>query len=275
MFHPGKILVVDDEPHVRTSLKEILEQEGHQVTTAADGPEALAALSKDAFDLILVDLKMEGMDGLEVMTEARTAYGTLDSAIGALRQGAHDYLLKPCSVQEIVASVETGLAKRQQAMHRRELVADIEHSLHQLRTPDAPPPLHAEGPSLARYVRTRDLILDREKQIVVARGQPLPHGQPQPDAQFPGAGPSRSRLRLFRSGGSALAQDPPLEAAQEAPFRHGRRLLHRQRARQGVHAQTLAKVTASELHRDHSGAFLSSAVCYTEGSTDPRLRKGP
>jgi two-component system response regulator MprA len=184
MFHPGKILVVDDEPHVRTSLREILEQEGHQVTTAADGSEALAALSKDVFDLILVDLKMEGMDGLEVMTEARrkvpdvvvimlTAYGTLDSAIGALRQGAHDYLLKPCSVQEIVASVETGLAKRQQALHHRELVADIEHSVRQLRTPDAPSSVHPESPALARYVRTRDLILDRDKQIVVARGQPL------------------------------------------------------------------------------------------------------
>jgi DNA-binding response OmpR family regulator len=184
MYHPGKILVVDDEPHVRTSLREILEQEGHQVTTAADGPEALAALSKDAFDLILVDLKMEGMDGLEVMTEARrrmpdtvvimlTAYGTLDSAIGALRQGAHDYLLKPCSVEEIVASVETGLAKRRHATHRHDLVADIEHSLRQLKTSDVPPRLDAEGPSLPRFLRTRDLTLDRERQIVVARGQPV------------------------------------------------------------------------------------------------------
>ncbi len=184
MFHPGKILVVDDEPHVRTSLKEILEQEGHQVTTAADGPEALAVLGQESFDLILVDLKMEGMDGLEVMTEARrkvpdtvvimlTAYGTLDSAIGALRQGAHDYLLKPCGVEEIIASVETGLAKRRQAVHRHDLVTDIEHSLRQLKTSAVPVRPHAEGPSLPRFLRTRDLTLDRERQIVVVRGQPV------------------------------------------------------------------------------------------------------
>jgi DNA-binding response OmpR family regulator len=184
MFHQGKVLVVDDEPHVRTSLREILEQEGHKVTTAADGQEALIALGKEAFDLILVDLKMEGMDGLEVMTEAKrllpdivvimlTAYGTLDSAIGALREGAHDYLLKPCSVEEIVASVETGLAKRQQAIHRRELVTDIENRVRQLRTSTEATPTHAEGPSLGRYVRTRHLVLDREKETVVAGGQPL------------------------------------------------------------------------------------------------------
>ncbi|HUW95870.1 MAG TPA: response regulator transcription factor [Anaerolineae bacterium] len=184
MFHPGKLLVVDDEHGVRTSLREILEQEGHEVTTAASGQEALVALGREPFDLILVDLKMEGMDGLEVMTEAKrmmpdtvvimlTAYGTLDSAVGALREGAHDYLVKPCSVEEIVASVETGLAKRQQAMHRRELVTDIENSVRQLRTSSVPPRPHAQGPSLGRYVRTRHLVLDREKQIVVAGGQPL------------------------------------------------------------------------------------------------------
>jgi DNA-binding response OmpR family regulator len=184
MFHPGKLLVVDDEHGVRASLREILEQEGHEVTTAASGQEALVALGREPFDLILVDLKMEGMDGLEVMAEAKrmmpdtvvimlTAYGTLDSAVGALREGAHDYLLKPCSVGEIVASVETGLAKHQQAVHRRELVTDIENSVRQLRTSDLPPRPHAEGPSLGRYVRTRHLVLDREKQIVVAAGQPL------------------------------------------------------------------------------------------------------
>jgi len=184
MRQPGKLLVVDDEPGVRTSIKGILEQEGYLVTTAASGEEALAAMERDVFDLILVDLKMPGMDGLEVMSEAKsrmpdtvviilTAYGTLDSAIGALRQGAHDYLLKPCSVQEIVGSVEMGLATHRQTLRRRELVSSIEQSVRQLEASTIPPQQQEEGPSLPRFVRTRLLLLDREKQIVVVRGEPL------------------------------------------------------------------------------------------------------
>ena len=184
MSQRSKLLVVDDEPGVRTSLEGILEQEGHLVTTAASGEEALAAMDRDVFDLILVDLKMPGMDGLEVMAAAKgimpdtvviilTAYGTVDSAIDALRQGAHDYLLKPCSVQEIVGSVEMGLAKHRQTLRRRELVSSIEQSVRQLESSTIPPKQQEEGPSLPRFVRTRLLLLDREKQIVVAKGEPL------------------------------------------------------------------------------------------------------
>ena len=184
MFRPGKLLVVDDELGVRRSLQDILEQEGHQVTTAASGEEALAALDQGAFDLILVDLKMEGMDGLELMRQVKnvvpdtvvimlTAYGTLDSAIEALRQGAHDYLLKPCRVEEIVASVETGLEERQNALRRRELVTNIEESVRKLRASTLPEVPQTEGPALARFIRSRDLVLDREKQVVVAKGRHL------------------------------------------------------------------------------------------------------
>jgi DNA-binding response OmpR family regulator len=183
-FRPGKILIVDDEPGVRTSLKEILEQEGHQVTAAASGEEALVVLNEDVFDLVLVDLKMEGIDGLEVMAHVKkeapdtvvvmlTAYGTLDSAVGALRQGAHDYLLKPSSVEEIVASVQTGLSKRWQSLRRRELVTSIEQSLRQLKTPSAALDDQGEEMPMARFVRTKHLLLDREKQVVVAKGEPL------------------------------------------------------------------------------------------------------
>ncbi|NIN63645.1 MAG: response regulator [Anaerolineae bacterium] len=184
MFRAGKLLVVDDEPSVRSSLREILEHEGHEVVTAASGEEALSKLSEGSFDLVLVDLKMEGINGLEVMTEAKqltpdtvvimlTAYGTLDSAIGALRQGAHDYLLKPCNVEEIVASVETGLARRWSAIHRQKLMNGIEDSIRQLQARTVPLEAEAEDVSVARFIRTRHVILDREKQIVVAKGKPV------------------------------------------------------------------------------------------------------
>jgi DNA-binding response OmpR family regulator len=184
VFHGSKLLVVDDEPAVRDSLREILEQEGHEVVTAGSGEEALVVLSEQPIDLILLDLKMEGIDGLQVMEEAReiapytviillTAYGTLESAVAALRQGANDYLLKPCSVGEILASVEKGLGVRREAQRRNELVSSIEKTVRQLK--DAPGSLEPEGEAsqLWRFLRSKNLLLDREKQLAMAHGQPL------------------------------------------------------------------------------------------------------
>lgn len=184
MFHPSRLLVVDDEKAVRASLKEILEQEGHEVSTAATGQEALAVLADRSIDLILLDLKMEGMDGLQVMQEARriaphtvvillTAYGSLESAVAALRQGAHDYLLKPCSVHEILASVAKGLDVRRQALRRHELVTSIEKTVHQLKDGAGSPPSQAEAPQVPRFLRSMNLIIDREKQVAIARGHTL------------------------------------------------------------------------------------------------------
>ena len=184
MIRPGKLLVVDDERAVRSSLKGILEGEGHRVTAAASGEEALVMLNQGSFDLMLVDLKMEGMDGLQVTMETKerapdtvviilTAYATLDSAIRALRFGAHDYLLKPCKVEDIIASVEAGLAKRWHSMRQWELVSSIEDNVRQLKAETVLAETEREGLSTSRFVRTQDLLLDRERQIVVVRGEPL------------------------------------------------------------------------------------------------------
>lgn len=184
MRTPARLLVVDDEPTVRSSLKEILEHEGHEVVTAASGEEALLKLRSVSFDLALVDLKMPGIDGLQVMAEARsispdivvvmlTAYGTLDSAIGALRHGAHDYLLKPCKVEEIVASVESGLTKRRLRIRRQELVHRIEASVRQLKAEAPAFEPSAEQPLQPRFLRTGHLLVDREKLLVLVNGEPL------------------------------------------------------------------------------------------------------
>ncbi len=119
----ARILIVDDEPAIRLFLEEELSQAGYEVTTAASGEEALARLQKNPVDLILLDLKMGGMDGLQVMAEVSrrplppvvillTAHASLDSAIEAMRRGGHDYLLKPCRTEELLASVERGMARR-------------------------------------------------------------------------------------------------------------------------------------------------------------------
>jgi DNA-binding response OmpR family regulator len=118
------ILIVDDEDTLRHFLKLTLEDEGYRVSEAADGQTALDLLARETFDLALVDLRMAGVDGLEVMRQFRqrspetqiiilTAYASVPSAVEALRHGAHDYLTKPFDTGELLASVADGLARGQ------------------------------------------------------------------------------------------------------------------------------------------------------------------
>lgn len=115
-----RILVVDDEDIVRTGLAEDLEREGFAVVTAASGEEALRCLGTTTVDLLLCDLVMPEMDGMQLLREVRraypdlpvvmmTGYGSMDTAIEALRLGARDYIQKPASPAEILHRVRTVL----------------------------------------------------------------------------------------------------------------------------------------------------------------------
>jgi DNA-binding NtrC family response regulator len=108
----GRILVVDDEANARTALAELLSDEGYAVETAADGFKALGKAAETAPDLVLTDLKMPGMDGVELLRKLKaddadavvlvmTAFGAVDSAVSAMREGAADYLTKPLDMSEL------------------------------------------------------------------------------------------------------------------------------------------------------------------------------
>jgi len=101
-----KILIVDDELVMRESLAGWLERDGHEVDTAASGEQALEKVKKTRFDILLLDIKMEGISGLDVLRQIKesdpdvdvvmiTAYGSIPTAIEAMKNGAYDYLLKP------------------------------------------------------------------------------------------------------------------------------------------------------------------------------------
>ncbi|MBI4841545.1 MAG: sigma-54-dependent Fis family transcriptional regulator [candidate division NC10 bacterium] len=125
------ILVVDDEEIVRDSLARWLEEDGYQVDTAPDGQAALAKLAVQAYAILLVDLKMPGIDGLQVLAQARTlqpdaaviimtAYATVDTAVQAMKQGAYDYLVKPFEPEEL--SLMVGKLTNARALRRENVL---------------------------------------------------------------------------------------------------------------------------------------------------------
>ncbi len=107
-----RILVVDDEEIVRESLGGWLEKDGYTIAVCADGPSALERIKAERWSIMIVDLKMPGMDGLQVLEEAKklqpelavvimTAYATVDTAVAAMKAGAYDYLVKPFDPEEL------------------------------------------------------------------------------------------------------------------------------------------------------------------------------
>jgi DNA-binding NtrC family response regulator len=114
------ILVVDDEPKMRAILKFMLSSTGHEVAEAQDGNTALVKLEESPFDLVVSDIRMDGMDGTTLLSTIRekemgcpvvfiTAYATLESAVEALRLGAADYLVKPFEEKQVLLAVERAL----------------------------------------------------------------------------------------------------------------------------------------------------------------------
>ena len=131
-----KILIVDDELIMRESLAGWLERDGHEIDTAASGEEALEKLKGTRFDILLVDIKMEGISGLEVLKHVKendpevsvvmiTAYGSISTAIDAMKNGAYDYLLKPFEPDELGMLVEKII--RHQAQARENLFLKEQH----------------------------------------------------------------------------------------------------------------------------------------------------
>jgi len=122
-MEPKKILIVDDEKNIRLTLSQALETLGMPVQTAGDGEEALQTLQDSDFSLVLLDLKLPGMDGLEVLRRIRvswpkipvimiTAHGSIEYAVEAMKLGAIDFIRKPFSPGEIRALVSQALKSK-------------------------------------------------------------------------------------------------------------------------------------------------------------------
>ena len=133
----GSLLVVDDEESVAVTMGAILEMDGYTVSISTNGADAMRRLDETNYDLVLTDLRLDDVDGLTIVSQVArvqpdtvsiilTGYASLESAIKALREGAYDYLIKPCDVDELRAVVARGIERRQLGIQLKERLADLE-----------------------------------------------------------------------------------------------------------------------------------------------------
>jgi len=127
-----RVMVVDDEQAMLEWLSILLEQHGYRVDCFSNGEKALAAASEEMPDVVVVDVKMPGIDGLELLSRLRrmepevigivmTAFSSVDSAIDAIRKGASDYLIKPFEVDQLLVAIEKAMGHRSVRLENREL----------------------------------------------------------------------------------------------------------------------------------------------------------
>jgi two-component system response regulator HydG len=167
-----KILVVDDDLKMCELLSDILKDEGFSVTISRDGLKALEILKKEEFDVILTDLKMGGMDGIDLLGEAKqvapltpviimTAFGTIETAIKAMKMGAYDYFLKSGQIEELLLtikrSLEHRLLKKEIVRLRRRIESNYQFHHH----------IIGESPPMKKIYEAIEMISDASCNILI------------------------------------------------------------------------------------------------------------
>ncbi|NNJ12569.1 response regulator transcription factor [Chloroflexales bacterium ZM16-3] len=143
MSDSANILVVDDEQNIRLTLSALLRRAGHTVTVASSGEEAVSLFSAESFDLMLVDLQMPGINGIQVVEALRareldtevivlTGHGSLESAIEGIHQGIFDYMLKTSDPAQIIDRVGSALAERSRRQRQASLISTIGQAVQAL-----------------------------------------------------------------------------------------------------------------------------------------------
>ncbi|MBI4882208.1 MAG: response regulator [Planctomycetes bacterium] len=124
-----KILLVDDEERFLETTSKLIRMKGHEVRSATSGAAALEMLEEEEADVVILDVKMPGMDGVATLKQMRalhplmevimlTGHGTIDSAFEGMRSGAFDYLKKPCDIGEILGKCQEACDRRRRALAR-------------------------------------------------------------------------------------------------------------------------------------------------------------
>ncbi|HEX8393268.1 MAG TPA: sigma-54 dependent transcriptional regulator [Longimicrobium sp.] len=165
----ARVLVVDDQQIVRDLVAEVMRQAGYAVDTAPSGEEALRALDREMYDLVLLDINLPGVSGMDVLGAARalqmdaefimlTGFGSVESAVEAMRLGAYDYLNKPVDVDELALTAERALRERETRRELARLRAESGSGIRQ-RLVGRTPAMHRLWELLERVAPTRATVL--------------------------------------------------------------------------------------------------------------------
>jgi two-component system, NtrC family, response regulator HydG len=170
MTMPVRILVVDDEQHIRNSLATWFREEGYDVSVAASGKDALAAVAREGTNILLVDIKMPGMDGLELQRRVRelapdatiiimTAYASVETAVEALKEGAYDYIVKPFDPEAVSRLVR-------KAAERYSLLAE-NRALRERISAASPALITSGSPAMAKVIELLDQVSPTDTSVLI------------------------------------------------------------------------------------------------------------
>ena len=162
------ILIIDDERSIRNTMKDILEFEQHTVTLAEDGAQALEAVGRETFDLIFSDIKMPGMDGMELLdallargVEAPivmiSGHGTIETAVEALKKGAFDFIEKPIDLNRLLVTVRNALDKGNLVVETKALKKKIAHKYQMI----------GRSPAIERVRQLIDRVAPTEARVLI------------------------------------------------------------------------------------------------------------
>lgn len=182
----GHILIIDDEPALRKTMARILQNAGLEVTTAESAEQGIDYLKSTEFDMILTDLRMPGMQGLEALKHIHANYPNLpvilftaqpdvNSAVDALRHGATDYLLKPIKPEVMIERTRAILLERQREKRKREILLKIESLQNELKgLEEGSQPEKASQPSTEkeRYLKRGAIVIDLHARRVLINDEP-------------------------------------------------------------------------------------------------------
>lgn len=166
----AKILVVDDELSMREFFKLMLDGEGYQAECAPNGREAVSLIQKNFYDLVITDIRMPGMDGIEVLKKVKeispetivimiSAYATTETAVTAMKQGAYDYIPKPFNVEEIKLIIKKALEKKQLRQENDRLKEELRKHHRYEKLVGSSPAMLKVYELIKKVARTRSNVL--------------------------------------------------------------------------------------------------------------------
>jgi len=165
------VLVIDDDSSLRIAIQKILRKAGYRVLAAAEGETGLAFLSQEPVDIVLTDLKMEGLSGLDVLRAVResaplsqvvliTAHGTVEDAVAAMKDGAYDFLVKPVERPQLLSTVQRAAERRSLEVENRALRARVGEA-------EAAPPIIGSSPRIAEIRNTVATIAPSDATVLI------------------------------------------------------------------------------------------------------------